>query len=922
VAESAVESRTIPDGQASTRGDCSAVDHRIKNEARTIAVQMRYPGRRGNGYGGWAMAVSRPEGAFIALPDPGGAGTLDDLVDELRRLKVWAGAPSYGTITARINAAWKAAGRPSGELARRATVADCFRSGRRRVNADLVVAAVEALHPDAGYVAQWRQALKVIAGEAQAASQVRTQDRLPPEVAGFTGRVAELDRLRRALHRGIGDGGAVVVSAIAGMAGVGKTQLAVHAGHQLVRDKVVDRVLFVNLRGFDPDRGQPPADPSAVLDGFLRLLGVPGRQIPHGLPARVDMYRARLTGTRTLIVADNAADAEQVRPLLPDVPGCPVLVTSRRSLTALPGATHLAVDVFTPDEALAFLGRAAAAVPAGGDPHAPARIADRCGRLPLALGLIAAHIRSRPGWTLTDHADRLDEHHRTQRLDAGVELALALSYRQLPAHRQRLLRLAAMHPCQNLDAHAAAALAGTDLPTARTHLRHLCRDHLLQQTTAGRYTLHDLVRAYAAGRAHDDDPPPERRAALTRLFDYYVAAATTAMDTLHPAETHRWPRIPPPATPTPALTGPDSALAWLETERPSLVAVAVHTATHGWPSHTTRLSTVLFRYLAGGHLTDALTVHGHARDAAGHDGDSTGRAHALTNLGDTCLALGRTRTAAEHLRQALYLFRQSGDPVGQARALGALGTIDARLGRYRLATDDFQRALTLCRQGGDRTGEAIAWGNLGGVDVRQGRYERAAGHYEHALVLFREISNRNGQAWALGNLGDADMCLGSYESAAEHLRQALALYRQLGNRNGEPDVLHTLGVLHTRLGRPAQATERLQQALALYRETGQRDGEASARNGLGEAARTAGHPADALTHHTDALATGTDDHHQLARAHTGLGHAHRTLSHFTRARHHYQRALALHTDLGTPQADRIRAHLAAVDDDLRCPASR
>jgi tetratricopeptide (TPR) repeat protein len=867
--------------------------------------------------GGYAVRSSgQPVDTFEELPDPGRAGNLDDLVERLRLLKVWAGDPSYEQITGRVNAAWRAAGRPAGELVGKTTVVSCFRTGRRRVNEDLVVAVVAALHPDVGYVAQWRQALRVIGGQTTAAAYVRVQDTLPPELAGFTGRTAELDRLRQALHRGTVNGGAVVISAIAGMAGVGKTQLAIHAGHLLARDKLVERVLFVNLRGFHLDPTQPPADPAAVLDGFLRLLGVPGQQIPHDLPARAAAYRNRLAGTLTLIVLDNATDADQVRPLLPDTPGCPVLVTSRRQLTELHTATHLAVDVFTPNEAVAFLARNAPGAAVGADPAAPTQIAQRCGHLPLALGLVAAHIRGTPGWTLTDHADRLDERRRTRRLDTGVELALDLSYQQLPEGQRRLLRLAALHPGQDLDAYAAAALTESDLDTTRTRLHDLCHDHLLQQSTAGRYTLHDLVRAHAVGKATDEDPPPARRAALTRLFDYYLATAAAAMDTLHPAEAHRRPRIPPATTPTPVLVDPDTARAWLDTERPTLVAVAAHTATHGWPTHTTRLSATLHRYLEGGHHTDALTIHGHARDAAQHDNDLTGQAHALTNLGIAHLLQGRYGPAAEHLQQALHLFRQAGDPIGQARALGNLGSVEVRLGRYQPATDHFQQALTLCRQGGDCTGEAIALGNLGDVEVRLGRYQPATDHHEQALTRFRQTGNRNGQAWALGNLGDAEVRLGRYGPAAEHLQQALTLYRQLGNRSGEAGTLAILGTLYTHLGQPTQATEHLQQVIAMFRETGQRDGEASALNGLGEAAHTAGRHADALTHHTAALtiATDTDDRDQQARAHTGLGHAHHTLNNPAHARHHYQHALALYTDLGTPEADRIRAHLATVKD--------
>jgi tetratricopeptide (TPR) repeat protein len=816
----------------------------------------------------------QPVDTFAVLPDPGHAGTLDDLVERLRLLKVWAGDPSYEWIKDRVNAAWAAAGRPAGEAAGKTTIVACFRPGRRRLNTDLVIAVVQALHPDVGYVTQWRQALRVIGGQARAAAQVRVQDRLPQGLAGFTGRTAELDRLRHALRHGQHNGSAVVISAIAGMAGIGKTQLAIHAGHLLTRERRFDRVLFVNLRGFHVDPAQPPADPVAVLDGFLRLLGVPGQQIPHDLPARAAAYRNRLAGTRTLVVLDNAADAEQVRPLLPETSGCLALVTSRRSLTDLHPAVHLTVDVFAPEEALAFLAQAASGVPVGPDPNAAARIAHRCGYLPLALGLVAGHIRATPGWTLTEHADRLDERHHGRRLDTGVELALDLSYRHLPTDRQRLLRLAALHPGQDLDAHAAAALADTDLPTAHAHLDHLRRDHLLQQAAPGRHTFHDLIRAYATGRANDEDPPSARRAALTRLFDHYLATAATAMDILHPAEAHRRPRIPPPGTHTPALTDRDTAHAWLDTERPALVAVVAHTATHGWPSHTTRLSTILYRYLAGGRHADALTVHEHAHHAAHHTGDRTGQAHALDHLGATYLQLGRPGPAANRFRAALRLFRQAGDPVGEAHALLGLGIVETQLGRYGPATD----------------------------------------HLQHALILYAQASDRTGEASALVNLGNIAARLTHHRTAADHFEQALVLFRQAGDRTGEARTLANLGVTHTHLGWSEPAADHLEQALALCRKARDRTGEAGALNGLGEAAHTAGRPADALTHHTAAhtIATDIGGLHQQARAHTGLGHAHHTLNNPTLARHHYQHALTLYTHLGVPEADQIRTHLTTL----------
>ena len=850
-----------------------------------------------------------------ALPDPGQAATLDDLVERLRLLKAWAGNPSYEGIKDQVNMAWIAAGRPAGELAGKTTVVDCFRLGRRRVSTDLVVAIVQALHPDVGYVAQWRQALEVVSAESTAAAQVRVQDTLPPDLAGFTGRETELDRLREFLGAGRGDGEAVVISAIEGMAGVGKTQLAIRAAHLFLRERAVDRVLFVNLRGFHPDPGQPPVDPAAVLDGFLRLLGVPGQRIPHDLKGRVALYRGLLSGARALVVLDNAADADQVRPLLPESPGCRVLVTSRRYLSDLHAATHLTVDVFGPGEAVRFLTSAAPRVPVGDDPRAAERVAARCGYLPLALGLVAGHIRAKSGWTLTDHADWLEERHRHRRLDTGVELALDLSYQHLSADRRRVLRLLALHPGHDLDAYAAAALSGMDLHTARTHLDHLCGDHLLQPGTAGRYTFHDLVRAYAGSRALDEDRPPERRAALTRLFDHYVAAAAAVMDVLHPAEAHRRPRVPASRTPAPDLTDPDTAREWLETERATLVAIAAYAAAQGWPGHTIRLSNTLFRYFSGGRHNDGVTVHGYAYQAARQGDNPAEQAHALINLASARMWLGQAESAAEHFEQALVLFQQVGDRVGQIRALNHLGIAERRLGRPRPAAEHYTGALTLSRLTGDLPGQARALNNLATVEELLGRHRAAAAHYAESLVLARQLGDRTGQAHVLANLGEIDAWSGRYESAVHYLGEALALFRQLGSLVGEADVLDSLGVLHTRVGRPAQAAGHHHEALAIRRETGHRNGEALSLNGLGEAAQAAGRIADALTHHDAAhrIAVDIGDREQQARAGTGLGHAHHALGDPALAREHYRQALAVYDELGTPEAGEIRARLDALE---------
>jgi tetratricopeptide (TPR) repeat protein len=853
---------------------------------------------------------------FVTIPDPGRARTLDEFTAGLRSLRVWAGEPSYNTVKNRVNEAWTAAGRPASELTTKATVVDCFKPGRRRLNTDLVIAVVEALHPDPVYVSQCRQALKVISGETQAAAQVRVQDILPEDLPGFTGRTAEIERLRRALRRATVDATGVEVAAIEGMAGVGKTQLAVHVGHLLLRERLFDRVLFVNLRGFDPDPAQPPADPAAVLHGFLRLLGMSGHQIPHDLDGRAAAYRALLSPGRVLVILDNAADTDQVLPLLPEAPECRVLITSRRILDDLQPALRLAVNVFTPTEALRFLSRVKPEIPVGDAPDAATRIAERCGRLPLALGLVAGHMRANPGWTLTDHAEWLDERHQSRRLDTGVELAFDLSYQHLSIDRQRLLRLLALHPGHDLEAYAAAALADTDLRTAEDQLNGLRSDHLLQPGAPGRYTFHDLIRAYAATLAHDHDRPSERRACLTRLFDHYLATAATAMNTLQPGERHRRPQVPPASTPGPDLSKPDVALCWLDAERLTLVAVAGQTAGHGWSTHSTRLSRTLFRYLDGGHHTDAVTVHGYAQHAARQSGDLLGEAHALTDLGTAHRRMGENGRAGEHLQRARDLFRQAGDETGEARTLSNLGDVETVSGRYPAAADYYSQAMIQFRKIGDETGEARTLSNLGDVEGRSGRYGTANDHYARALILFRGTGDQTGEAWTLNSLGCVETWSGRYGSADHHLQQALTLFRQLGDRTGEGFVLDSLGTLHTRLDRADQAAEYHRQALSIARDTGDRYSEVGALNGLGEAAHNAGRPEEALTHHAAAhtVAAEIGDREQQARARTGLGLGHYALGQPAPAREHYQHALNLYTDLGMLEADKIRTYLTDLEN--------
>ncbi len=774
---------------------------------------------------------------------------------------------------------------------------------------------MRALCPDAGYVTQWLQALRVVRGETQASSQIRVQETLPEDLPEFTGRTAEMDRILQALHQPQLAGDAVVISAIAGMAGVGKTQLAVHTAHLLVQQEAFDRVLFVNLRGFHPEPAQPPADPTAVLDGFLRLLGVPGHQISHDLPARVATYRGRLAGTRTLVILDNAADAEQVGPLLAATPGCLTLVTSRRSLTELDSAVHLSVDVFSPQEAVGFLMNAVPEVPVGADKQAAARIADRCGHLPLALSLVAGHIRGTPGWTLTDHADRLDERHHHRHLDSGIELALDLSYQHLPGDQQRLLRLAALHPGQDLDAYAAAALLDTDLAAAQDLLRHLARDHLLVQPTPGRYGFHDLVRAYAAGRSSDQDPPPQRRAALSRLFDYYLATAAAAMDIGYPSERLRRPKVAPAGTAAPSFSEPAQADLWLDTELANLLASAQHAAEHGWPDHTWHLSGTLSRHLrTRGRHREAETLHEHALRLARHLHNRQAEVNALNCLGYTDRLLGRHEQSSDRFGCASLIAQDIGDPIGELVALAGLGSAAWLAGSYEQSGGYFERALKIAQDIGDRNGERLALASIGDVQRVLGNHERAGECLRQALHIAQDIGDRVGELYALTSLGSVQLTLRDSGPAGSHYAKAWQIAQDIGDRIGELTSLIGLGHVHLALDRHSEAAGYYQQGLDLARELHSENWQFEALQGLGRTHLATGHPELALTHHQQALdyATQLAQGPDQARAHDGLAHAYHARHEHDSARLHWRLALDLLLALGIEQTEEVQTSVANI----------
>jgi hypothetical protein len=443
--------------------------------------------------------------------DPGKTRTMDEFIAELRLLKACAGNPSITEITRRIHQEWQRAGRPRGEWPARSTVGNCFQMGRRRPNSDLLLAVVQALlGTDEADVSPWRQSLRTVLGETEAASRVSAYDRLPAAPASFVGRSGLVAQAEALLHAG-GDVSALVLE---GMAGVGKSSLALHVAHRLLADERTGvPVLFANLRGSAPQ--DPPADPAAVLETFLRLLGVTGERIPYSLGARAALVRQQLAGKGALIVLDDAADAGQVRALLPGIPGCRTVITSRRTLPGLAEAIRLAVPLFGPDESLELLRVTAGADRVAPDVSAVQRIADLLGHLPLALSIIGRHMRDHPTWALGDY---YGEPLTALTLEDGLRAALHASEIRLPKGARQLLRLLALHPLHEVNAAAAAALLDETIPVTEHHLAVLSAAHLIRRITPHRFRLHPLTHAYAEERICIDEPATGIRRALGRML--------------------------------------------------------------------------------------------------------------------------------------------------------------------------------------------------------------------------------------------------------------------------------------------------------------------------------------------------------------------------------------------------------------------
>lgn len=734
---------------------------------------------------------------------------------------------------------------------------------------------------------------------------------------------------------------ATVVVSVAGMAGVGKTALAVHAAHQLA-GQFDDGVLFVDLRGFTPDAD--PVTPGHALDHLLRGLGVPGDHLPPDLDARAALYRTVLARRRVLIVLDNAADETQLQPLLPAAPGCLVLITSRRHLAGLDDAVHLTLPVLPAIEAAALFRTLVADRATPADAPIIEEIVSLCGHLPLAIRIAAARLRSSrastPARLLAELADVLGTEQGLDWLSDGhraVTATLDVSYRHLTQHQQRTFRLLGLHPGATIEPYALAALANITLDHAQRLLDQLHAASLIDQADYRRYSMHDLIATYAGTLARRE---PDRRGALDRLFGHYAHTTAVAMALAYPWEvTYPWeadhrPRTPPSGTPTPPFDRRGQALRWLDTELENLLATAQHAPHDGRPDHTSHQATALLRYLhIRGRHTDAGVLHDLALEHSRRTGNRAGEHNALQGLSCIHQWQGRYEQAADCASRAYAIARETGNRTGEQLALHGLGDIHMMQNRFALAADYLEQAQTIARDISNRIAEQDILQCLGKLHRSLGKYEQATDCYQRALVINRDIGHHSGHQAALQGLGDIQRVQGLPEQATNTYRQVLAMARETGDTVRQQFALCGLGKVHQELAEYRSAADRYQQALTIARQTGDPDCQFEAHQGLGRIHHATGHHNDARDHHNTALELATDLGRPAdqARAHDGLAHALHALGDTTHGRRHWHAALDIltnlnlnldHTDEPNVTTATIHAHLRRLGIDRGLPTGR
>ncbi|MEE6262820.1 AfsR/SARP family transcriptional regulator [Plantactinospora sonchi] len=694
---------------------------------------------------------------------------------------------------------------------------------------------------------------------------------LPTDIADFTGRAEQAEAIERHLTGTREDRTrlAVPVLVASGMAGVGKTTLAVHVAHRL-SDRYVDGQLFIDLRG----QTTRPVDPNRVLERFLRVLGVPGTALPETLEERAEMYRHLVSGRRILVVLDNANDEGQVLPLLPGTPSAAVLVTSRSRLAGLPGTGHVEVGLLDPHHSVELLTSVAGPERMRTEPAAAAELAELCGHLPLALRVAGARLATRPQWAVSQLVERLgNETRRLNELNHGVlgiRASISLTYDSLPEQARRLFRRLALLDFPHFSGWVAAALLDQPGTAAQDVLDDIADAHLLETTGSARgvhsqYRFHDLIRAFARERLAAEEPVVDQGPALARALGALLCLADAAHRACYGVE-HRDLRSDAPRWPVPERLAEElvsEPIAWLERERLSMLAAVRQAAGAGFTELSWDLAQqAVTLYEARGYFDDWRETHTIALDAARRAGDRHGQAVLSYSFGSLFDAQRRFSESRRFLDVALDLFGSTGNDAGRAHALQHMAIID-RLGGH------LEDAMARCRQ---------------------------------ALAIFQRAGDLVYSAYVLHNLAAIELQAGNPNEAHRVLTEALDLSRRGGSRRIEAQVLYRLGETHLHLDEPLSAVDAYTAALAAVEDTADPIGRAFALCGLGTALLRAGKVDRSETTLREALraAATVGDRLCEARALLGLGEFDLARDEPRAATAYLRRALELFRDIGTP----------------------
>jgi tetratricopeptide (TPR) repeat protein len=779
---------------------------------------------------------------------------------------------------------------------------------------------------------------------------------LPGGTPDFTGRRQALALLAERMQEHDLAGVVVAIHAVDGMAGVGKTELALRAAHQH-KHRYPDGQYFLNLHGYT--EGIAPLSPEVALEELLRQAGVAGQEIPPDLAGRQARWRALMAGQQALVLLDNVLDADQVRPLLPGPAGCLVLITSRSRLPGLPGARALSLSVLPPDEAIELFTRVAGA-DRQLDVEAVSTVVGLVGCLPVAVRAVASQVGD--DYAEAELADDLARAkgstglvEATSPLGAEVSAAFETSLQRLDLAHRQAFRILGLHPGPVIGVPQFAVLADLTISHASQVLRALAARNLITpgQERVGhrRYQLHDLLREFARQEAGTHLSVLERSAAIDRLTSWY-ATVIGYVDRMEDATDSA-----PAAQPTVQglkLDGLEQTRSWLAAEQANLLAFAEHaTDDHAADvccrygrrlyllayfvsARTLYRSAVSVYRLASnqGGQADAMAGLGHVArltgDHAGageqfhaalaiyqQTGNREGQADVLAGLGHIALATGDHAGAGEQFHAALAIHQQTGNREGQADATAGLGLHALATGDYPVADEQLRAALAIYQPARNQAGQAIALWGLGQAALFTGDYQAASEHYRAALTIRRQTGNRAGEAAALWGLGNVALFTKAYPLAEEHYRAALAILQQTGHRGGQAVTLATLGDTAKSTGDYPAAKEYYRASLAICEQIGNRDGQAEALTGLGTVAlATDDHPAaDQHFRASLAICQQTGNRAGQAEALTGLGHAAKADRRREETRERWHQALAIYVEIGSPNAESVRDELERLDRD-------